>query len=453
MFIQHTVNKGCKGLGASYRTRRGVSITCSLVIGWVRCGMQKLKLSLQVFKVRDFSCLWTGRILAIIANLILSVTIGWQVYVLARVDHSIEQSAFLVGMVGLAEFVPMFALALLAGEAADRYDRRKMLALAVAWQFMSALGQLVNSNAPHPSMTLIFAFAMSYGVANAFAMPAVVSLAPMLVPSELLPRAIAWNVLSRMIGTVLGPWIGGALCAISATFSYGVVCGFYVLAIAAFISIRANTKPEHNGASRVEMIREGLSYIWKNKLVFGAITLDLFAVFLGGATALLPVYARDILDVGANGFGILRSAAAMGGGLMSLALIVHPIESKAGALMLWGVAVFGAATIVFGLSTNMTLSVVALVILGAADVISVFVRQSLVQIVTPEAMRGRVSAVSGLFISASNELGEFESGVTARFMGPVAAAVFGGVGSILVTAIWAKLFPDLRKANDLKGNS
>lgn len=412
--------------------------------------MQKLKLSLKVFTVHDFACLWSARVMLVIANMILSVTIGWQVYSLARFDHSIEQSAFLVGMVGLAEFVPMFALALIAGEAADRYDRRKILMLANVLQLVCAVVQALNAAAPHPSMSLIFAFAALYGVANAFSMPAVVSLAPMLVPAPLLPRAIAWNVLSRMIGTIAGPWLGGALCAISAVLSYGTVCVFYALGIVATLMIRGNTKPVHSGASRVAMIREGLAYIWNHKIVFGAISLDLFAVLLGGVTALLPVYARDILEVGPHGFGILRSGAAIGGGLMALWLSVRPIESKAGALMLWSVAVFGIATVIFGLSRNMTVSVVALAILGAADVISVFVRQSLVQIMTPEAMRGRVSAVSGLFISASNELGEFESGVTARLMGPVGAAVFGGVGSILVTLIWAKIFPDLRKANKLE---
>ena len=214
--------------------------------------------------------------------------------------------------------------------------------------------------------------------------------------------------------------------------------------------LRGNTQPEVNPGSRLALIKEGLGYVWSNRIVFGAISLDLVAVLLGGATALLPVFARDVLHVGPEGFGLLRAGPAIGATLVAVILARHPIRRRAGPVMFAGVAVFGLATIVFGLSTSLPLSVLALAVLGGADMLSVYVRQTLVQIVTPDAMRGRVAAVSGLFIGASNELGEFESGVVARFLGPVGAAVAGGVGAVMATALWARLFPDLRKADRLE---
>jgi MFS family permease len=287
-------------------------------------------------------------------------------------------------------------------------------------------------------------------VARAFIMPAASALGPMLVPIDLLPRAIAWNSLGVQGGMVLGPWIGGVLCGISSGISYAAAAGMYLAAIGAFLTIRGNTRPQHHAGSRLTMIREGLAYIWSNKVVFGAISLDLVAVLLGGVTALLPVYAHDILSIGPDGFGLLRSGPAIGGGLMALLLSFRPIHRYAGPWMLGGVLVFGVATIVFAVSRDVMLSMTALVILGAADVISVFIRQNLVQLVTPDVMRGRVSAVSGLFISASNELGEFESGVAARLLGPIGSALLGGLGSMAVTLLWAKLFPALRKADRLE---
>jgi hypothetical protein len=223
----------------------------------------------------------------------------------------------------------------------------------------------------------------------------------------------------------------------------------YVLAGLATFAIRRNAPPVAHTASRVALIREGLVYVWENKIVFGAISLDLFAVLLGGATALLPVFARDVLHVGASGFGLLRTGPALGAAVVALTLANRPIRRRAGITMLAGVAVFGAATLVFALSKSLWLSMGALAVLGGADMLSVFVRQTLVQLSTPDPMRGRVAAVSTLFISASNELGEFESGVVARFLGPVGAAIFGGVGALIITGLWARLFPDLRKADRL----
>lgn len=391
-----------------------------------------------------------GRLLSTLGTFTLSVTLGWQVYTIARQTYSVEQSSFLVGIVGLVQFLPLFALTLLAGAAADRYDRRKILIASCLLQLSCAAGLAAIASSAHPPLTLIFSMAALFGVARAFIMPAASALGPMLVPADLLPRAIAWNSLGMQGGMVLGPWIGGVLCGISSAVSYAAAAAMYLLAIAAFSSIRGNARPLHNGSSRLTMIREGLAYIWSNKVVFGAISLDLVAVLLGGVTALLPVYAHDILGIGPDGFGLLRSGPAIGGGLMALLLSFRPIHRYAGPWMLGAVSVFGLATIVFAVSRDLMLSMAALVILGAADVISVFIRQSLVQVVTPDLMRGRVSALSGLFISASNELGEFESGVAARWLGPVGSALLGGIGSIAVTAIWAKLFPALRKADRLE---
>ncbi len=409
--------------------------------------MQSLFASIQIFRHRAFAFFWFGRLFATLATLTQSVTLGWQVYSIARLSHSIEQSAFLVGMVGLAQFLPLFALTLLAGQTSDRHDRRKIILVSLTLQTLCALSLVVLSLSPHPSLLGLFTVAALFGVARAFTMPASGALGPMLVPAYILPRAIAWNSLSIQAGMVFGPWLGGVLSAVSTRTAYGVSAGLYLVAVLAFALIRGNTRPPAQSASRRTMIIEGLRYIWRSKVVFGAISLDLFAVLLGGVTALLPVYARDILQIGPEGFGLLRSGPAIGGGVMALVLSVRPIQRHAGSWMLGAVAVYGVATVVFALSHWLALSMAALIILGAADVISVFVRQSLVQIVTPDAMRGRVSAVSGLFISASNELGEFESGVAARFLGPVGAAIFGGLGALCITYAWSKLFPELKRAD------
>jgi MFS family permease len=269
------------------------------------------------------------------------------------------------------------------------------------------------------------------------------------VPRELLPRSIAFTSLGWHIGGIAGPAVGGLLVAVSPAFAYGVGLGIYALTSLTLLTIRTPTKPTHSGASPMTLVKEGLVYVWREKIVFGAISLDLFAVLLGGATALMPAFAKDVLNVGAEGFGILRAAPAIGATCVGLYLATHPTRSKAGLIMLSGVAIFGVATIVFGLSTSFWLSVAALATLGGADMLSVFVRQTLIQVVTPDHMRGRVSAVATVFVGASNELGEFESGVVARLLGPVGAAIFGGVGALIVTGLWAYMFPSLRKADKL----
>lgn len=404
---------------------------------------------LSVLAYPNYALLLITRVLSTLAGLVLSVTLGWQVYDVARQSYSVEQSSFLVGILGLVHFVPLFAMTLPAGESVDRYDRRKILLICLGLQIACALGLAWLALEKQPSLPAIFAFAAFQGATRAFIMPATSALGPMLVPRDVLPRAIAWNSLAMQLGMIAGPWIGGILSGTSVAASYTAAMGFFAVAAIALTFIRADTRPEHNGGSRLAMIREGLQYVWTNKVVFGAISLDLFAVLLGGVSALLPVFARDVLHVGAEGFGVLRSATAIGGGLTAVALSFRPLQRRAGLWLLGSVAVFGVATVVFALSTWLALSLIALAIAGAADSISVFVRQSLLQLLTPDAMRGRVSAVSSVFISASNELGEFESGLVARLIGPIGAAIFGGVGSVVVTGMWAHIFPALRRTDRL----
>lgn len=403
-----------------------------------------------VFANRPFTIMWAGRLLNHVANLMQSVTIGWWVYSLARMTHDERASAFLVGMVGLVQFLPMFALALIAGETADRYDRRKIMFRCAMLQSFCAACFILISVQDQPSLKSVFAVACFFGVARAFAMPAGTSLLPALVPCEILPKAIAWNTLAVQGGMVVGPMLGGYLSGLSITAAHVVALVLFSLSSLSSLTLLRmpiNAKPQHSGASRLTMIREGLIHLRDSKIVLGAISLDLCAVFLGGVTSLLPVYAKDILHIGSEGFGQLRAAVALGGGVMTLVLATRPIARHAGKWMLGGVAIYGVATIGFAVSETFWLSMIMLVIAGAADSVSVSVRQNLVQIVTPDHMRGRVSAVSGLFISASNELGEFESGVAARLFGVVGSALFGGVGSIAVTALWTRLFPALRKAD------
>jgi MFS family permease len=407
--------------------------------------------SVSVFKHRAFALFWAARMLSTLAVQAESVTIGWQVYTVARHARSVEQSALLVGMVGLAQFVPLFMLALIAGATADRCDRRAIMLTCTGVEIACVLALAALSLHPMPSLVPIFVIAALFGSSRAFLSPAGGAMGPMLVPREALPRAISRNSLGDQAGSVIGPWIGGALCAVSPVAAYGGSAVLYALAVSALLSMRANTRPERQPGSRLEQIREGIVYVWTNKIVLGAISLDLFAVLLGGTTALLPVFASDVLNVGARGFGVLRSGPAIGAVAMAFALSRWPLHRRAGRWMFAGVAVFGVATLVFAVSKSLIVSVIALVVLGAADMISVYVRQSLVQIVTPDAMRGRVSAVSGLFIGASAELGEFETGIVARLLGPVGAAIFGGVGSLVVTGAWSRMFPSLRKADRLDG--
>lgn len=391
------------------------------------------------------------RALGVLGTVAQSVTMGWQVYDLARADRGVAESALYVGLLGLATFLPLFFLALPAGVVADRYPRKAVLAACFAGEALCAVALVSAAATGLLTVGMLLAIAFLFGIARAFRAPAGVALAPMLVPRELLPRAIAWNSLAFQIGTITGPALAGAIVGRwSSTHSYSVSLVLYLVPIVGLAFVRRSTRPAPHVGSRLDRVKEGLAYIWTNRVVLGAISLDLFAVLLGGATALLPVFARDILHVGPQGFGFLRSAPAVGAAAVALVLASRPVQRRAGAAMFAGVAVFGLATVVFGLSRSFLLSLGALATLGGADMVSVYVRQTLIQIVTPDAMRGRVASVSFLFIGASNELGEFESGVTARLFGPVIAALFGGVASLAVTGLWARLFPQLRNVDRLE---
>jgi MFS family permease len=404
-----------------------------------------------LLKERDYLLFWVSRWTGSFAAQIQSVAMGWQMYAIARTaGHSVKESSFLVGMLGLAAFVPVFLLALTAGETADRHDRKTVLMVCWAGEIATVLTLAVATWRGAISVPLLLVMAFLFGVARAFFAPASTALGPMLVSRALLPRAIAWNSLAWQTASIIGPAAGGFLVARATSDAYFTTFGLYLVAAVAVVLIRKSGQPVVNPGSRWTLMKEGLAYVWNQKIVFGAISLDLFAVLLGGATALLPVFARDILHIGAQGFGILRSGPAIGATVVALLLAARPIYAKAGVFMFGGVAVFGLATCLFAVSRSLWLSVAALALLGGADMLSVYVRQTLVQLVTPDAMRGRVAAVSSVFIGASNELGEFESGVVARFLGPVGAALFGGIGALIVTGAWAGLFPALRKADRLE---
>ncbi len=403
-----------------------------------------------LLKERDYLLFWGSRWTGSFAAQIQSVALGWQMYAIARATRSVQESAFLVGMIGLAAFIPVFLLTLPAGETADRHNRKTVLLVCLAAEMATVLTLAIASWRGWASVPLLLVVGFLFGAARAFFAPASTALGPMLVPRPLLPRAIAWNSLAWQTASVAGPAMGGVLLLLSPAHAYFATFGLYLVSALSLALIRKNAQPVVNPGSRWALMKEGLSYVWAQKIVFGAISLDLFAVLLGGATALLPVFARDVLQVGPQGFGILRAGPAIGATVVALSLAARPIHRKAGVIMFWGVAVFGLATCVFALSRSLWLSVAALAVLGGADMLSVYVRQTLVQLVTPDAMRGRVAAVSSVFIGASNELGEFESGVVARFLGPVGAALFGGVGALIVTGAWAGLFPALRKADRLE---
>ena len=388
---------------------------------------------------------WVARL----AVMIEGVTLQWQVYDIARAHMDVRQAALMVSLLGFFTFLPLIVLTLPAGEAADRHERKGIMVICEVGEILT-LAVLAGASLLHMAgLPLLLAVAFVFGVTRAYFWPAASAMAPRLVPTELLPRAIAWNSLSGTTAVIAGPAIGGLLVAASPATAYLAALGLFFAALIAILFIRTPTRPAVQPGSRWALMKEGMVYVWSNRIVFGSISLDLFAVLLGGATALLPVFARDILHAGPQEFGLLRSGAALGAAPVALILAVRPLQRHAGKVMFAAVGVYGAATTVFGLSTALWLSVAMLAVLGAADMLSVYIRQTLVQIVTPDHMRGRVGAVSSLFVGASNELGEFESGIAARILGPVGAAIFGGVGAMVVTGLWAAWFPSLRKADRL----
>jgi MFS family permease len=401
---------------------------------------------LQIGEYRRF---WLSRFLAVFSTLSMVVLIGYQVYDVARADYGMgrRDAAMMLGLLGAAQFVPLFLLTPVAGVAADRFDRRVVVMFANGTDAVLAAALAFATWADALTLPLLFSLAAGHGAARVFNGPALSAIAPNIVPPRLLPKAIALSSIAWQSGTVVGPAAGGLLFAWSPSLPYFLSAALLVasgLLIATLPPIRAR----HEGppVHPLKQMVEGFQFVRRERFLMGCITLDLFAVLLGGATALLPVFARDILAVGPEGLGLMRGAPAAGAALVAAWLAWKPFEQNVGVKMLWAVVVFGAATLAFALSRDFLLSLALLAILGAADMISVFIRSSLVQLHTPDNKRGRVSAISGLAISASNELGELRAGMFAAVMGTTAAVAVGGAAAIVVTAAWAWLYPELRHA-------
>lgn len=398
---------------------------------------------------RDYRLFWIARFSAVLAQVGMVVVIGWQVYDVARTDYGMapKEAAFQLGLIGVAQFMPLLLLMPVAGWVADRFDRRLVSALAIGLDMANALALGWMTMTGTLSLPALFGVAALHGVVRAFNGPSLSSIAPNLVPPESLPQAIAMSSIAWQSGSIIGPALGGLTYAAHPAGFYWMAAALLGLSALAIIAIKPLPRISiKDGSHPLRQMIDGIGYVRRHRFLLGAITLDLFAVLLAGATALLPVYARDILKVGPEGLGWLRAAPAVGATVMAFWFSFRPLKHNVGMKMLGAVVVFGAATIVFGISKELWLSLAMLVLLGGADMLSVYVRGSLVQLHTPDEMRGRVNAVSQLAISGSNELGEAQSGVAAALLGPVGAVVFGGVGAIAVTLIWAYIFPELRRA-------
>ncbi|MBK8753952.1 MAG: MFS transporter [Candidatus Competibacteraceae bacterium] len=391
---------------------------------------------------RDFALYCGARFISALAVQMLNVAVGWWVYALTH-------DPFALGLVGLAVFLPAIGLALVTGHVADRFNRLAILRICYAVATLAAAGLLFYAASGARQVAPIYALLLLFGVARAFANPAGQAIVPNLVPPAHLGSAIAWNALVWQTATIAGPALGGILYLFGATvvfaavaFSYGITFG--LLAGMRHRAIRIAPEP-----TTWSHLLAGIHFIRSKPVVFGAISLDLFAVLLGGATALLPVYAHDILHVGPEGLGLLRSMPAVGAVLMASWLAYRPLRRHTGRRLFQAVFVFGLATLGFGLSKHLALSLACLFVLGAVDMVSVFIRQTLVQVETPDVMRGRVSAVNTVFIGASNELGEFESGALAALIGTVPTVVAGGIGTWIIAALWLRWFPALRDRDRL----
>ena len=397
----------------------------------------------SVLSHKPFSSFLFARVSSSIAFQIQGVAVGWQIYALTG-------SAFYLGLVGLAQFLPMFLLTLVAGHVADRYDRRIIVGSCQIVEGLAAgvlaLCTFFGWQSKESILTIVFIV----GAARAFEMPTMQALVPGLIPGLLLPRAFAWSSSAFQTANIAGPALGGLLYGVGPTAAYGTACILFIVASSFIGLIRIGRSPSKLEQTGVRSLFAGIAFIRSRPAILGAISLDLFAVLLGGATALLPVYARDILVTGPWGLGLLRSAPAVGALATSVFLTSHPPERRAGMIMFGAVATFGVATILFAVSTSFAVSLGILVVLGAADVISVVIRHSLVQIGTPDDMRGRVSAVNSIFIGTSNQLGEFESGLTAALFGVVPAVLIGGAGTIVVVILWMYFFPQLLRIDSLK---
>ncbi len=398
------------------------------------------------FRHRPFLFYWASRFLATFSTQIVSVAVGWQIY-------DITRDPFDLGLVGIIQFAPALLLVLVTGALADRFGRRLIMGLSALLEALCAVALLLLTVQGLTSPLPIFAVLLVFGIARAFFGPAAASLVANLVPEEDFANAIAWNSSAWQLATIVGPVAGGLLYGLAAGAAYATAA---VLMAGSTLLIFMIPKPVQRTSSEqpsLQTLFEGFGYIWREKIVLGAISLDLFAVLLGGAVALMPVFARDILELGPWGLGLLRAAPGMGAIGVAIWLAGHPIKDHAGVILFLFVALFGVFTIVFGISTWTWLSIVALAGLGAADMVSVYIRETLIQLWTPDRLRGRVNAVNMVFIGASNELGEFRAGMMAAAFGAVPAVLFGGVGSIIVAGVWAWGFPALRKARHLDGRT
>ncbi len=390
----------------------------------------------DLLQQRGFMRFWGARLVSVMAGQMLMVAVAWQMYELTG-------SAWDLGLVGLFQFVPALVLTLPAGHVADRLSRTRISATCIG---VSAAGAVLLCAAAWQhwaSRELLLSVSIILGSVRAFQMPAQQALTPMLVPYTMLARATAFSATGLQASIIAGPALGGIIFAAGISVVYAVCAALFLAGLVLMLGVHVAHSPPPREPVTASTVLAGVRFIWERKMLLGAVSLDLFAVLLGGAVALLPIFARDILHTGAWGLGLLRSSPAVGALIMSVVLTRWPIDGRVGHKLLAAVAVFGCATIVFGMSTSLLLSMLALAITGAADMVNVVIRQTLIQLETPDAMRGRVAAVNSIFIGGSNQLGEFESGVTAHWWGPRAATVVGGVGTILVSLAWFKLFPAL----------
>lgn len=403
-----------------------------------------------VLRHRDFRFLWFARVAAVLAMQMQAVSIAWMVYDRARWTRDEAESIFLLGMVGLIQFVPILILSLFGGQMADRFHRKTIMMTSFAAEASCAVALVWIALTPSAPLWTIFIVAAVFGISRSFFSPAMSSLQPTLVPRAELPNAIAWGSLAWQGASIAGPALGGYLYAGHSFLPFASAGTLLLIAIFFISRIHEPARAVTVTGRSLALILDGLVYVRRNPVVFGAISLDLFAVLLGGATALLPAFARDVLHLEADGFGHLRAAPAIGAVAVALWLATWPMRRHTGAWMFGGVAIFGVATIVFGLSENYWLSMAALGLLGAGDMLSVYVRSSLIQLSTPDEMRGRVSAASSVFVSASNELGEFRAGSMGAVIGAVPSVVVGGVAALGIAALWAYWFPQLRNADRLE---
>jgi MFS family permease len=400
----------------------------------------------SVFHNRSFVLFWVSRVCASIAVQMQSLAVGWQIY-------NLTDSAFDLGLVGLMQFLPLVSLMLVAGQVADRYNRQTIVQLSLAVTGVSVAVLAIGTATGWINRDVILVTILIFGAARAFQTPTTAALLPTLVPTALLARAVAASSSTNQIAIIAGPAIGGLLYAVSPPLVYALSAALFLLASLLLWPIRVVRQPPRREPVTFGLVFAGIVYIWRNPIILGAISLDLFAVLLGGATALLPIFARDIFGTGPVGLGLLQMSPALGALAMSIPLSRWPMRGRVGPTLFATVACFGCATIVFGLSRSFALTMVALAAYGAADIVSVVIRDTLIQVGTPDLMRGRVSAVHSLFVGTSNQLGQFRAGLTAAWFGAIPAVLIGGVATLLVVLAGLRMFPALASIKSVEGIS